>query len=571
MFTACKQDDFLEPKTNVLVENDVFTDSTRTMAFLGRIYSDISYVYYKGRWNGTSSTDVATDDAEFRYNGLGQPGVQLYNGSVTPLNVAFGETYDRPWRNIRRVNIFLAKLPTVPLSARMKTRTEAEARFLRAWYYQTLLIHYGGVSLIGDKVYGIEETINLPRNTYAECVDYIVSELNAAANILPSVDMPVTMGGYAEQDYGRITKGACLALKSRLLLQAASPLFNGQSEATDPALKEIVSYPTYSVSHWQRAADAAKEVIDGKGGTYSLNTNTASPGLGFYELFLKRVNSEYIIFQNRGAQREYEEYYLPPSRGGQYNILPTQNLVECFPMKNGKAITDPTSGFNPDKPYENRDPRFGYTVIYNMSMYQLGNQGQQPVYTYEGAGQDGYGPTSYTTGYYCRKMCDVNIAPNGSGNTLRGWPLLRYAEILLNYAEAINETGQPQLAYASLIELRKRAGIEPGTDNNYGLRPGMGQAEMRELVRNERRIELAYEDHRWNDTRRWKTAMVVNNAFNKRIRIVQANNATPPTSRTAYTVTESIRRRNFRPEMYLLPIPDSEIRKASAVVQNPLY
>ncbi|HEX8328032.1 MAG TPA: RagB/SusD family nutrient uptake outer membrane protein [Hymenobacter sp.] len=560
MFTACQKDDFLEPKTNILAEANVFTDSTRTMGFLGRIYGDISYAYNKGRWNGTSSTEVATDDAEFRYSGTGQPAVQLYNGSISPLNFNVAESYDVPWRNIRRVNLFLQKLPDAPLSGRLKARAAAEARFLRAWYYQTMLNHFGGMPLVGDKVYAPDEVIDLPRNTYAECVDYVVSELDAAAKVLPVE--------YTEQDYGRVTVGACLALKSRLLLQAASPLFNGESEAKNPELQKIVSYPTASLSHWQAAADAAQAVITMAGKPYELNmgSNPNTPGLGFYEVFLKRVNKEYIIFVNRGSQREYENYYNPPSRGGQYNSMPTQNIVDCFPMKNGKAITDPTSGFDPKNPYDKRDPRFDYTIIYNMSRYANANSGLQPVYTYEGSGGDGYVGNSFTTGYYCRKMCDVNIAQNGSSNTTRGWPLLRYAEILLNYAEAINETGNQAAALAVLKQIRQRAGIEAGTDGNYGLKAGMSLPEMREVVRNERRIELAYEDHRWNDIRRWKIAMVVANAYNKRMRIVQASPAATP---TAYEVTESIRRHNFRPEMYLLPIPDSEIRKVPSMVQNP--
>ncbi|HEX8349717.1 MAG TPA: RagB/SusD family nutrient uptake outer membrane protein, partial [Hymenobacter sp.] len=270
VFTACQKDDFLEPKTNILTEDSVFTDSIRTMGFLGRVYGDMSYAYYKGRWNGTSSTEVATDDAEFRYNGTHQPAVQLYNGSISALNFSVGESYDVPWRNIRRVNLFLQKLPTTPLSGKAKTRLAAEARFLRAWFYQTMLNHFGGMPLIGDKAYGPDEVIDLPRNTYAECVDYIVSELDDVAKILDPNNTAILP--YTELDYGRITKGACMALKSRLLLQAASPLFNGQSEAKDPELLKIVAYPTYSQSHWQRAADAAKAVMDSR--LYSLNTST---------------------------------------------------------------------------------------------------------------------------------------------------------------------------------------------------------------------------------------------------------------------------------------------------------
>jgi hypothetical protein len=322
----------------------------------------------------------------------------------------------------------------------------------------------------------------------------------------------------------------------------------------------LVSYPTYRESAWQAAADAADAVI--KSGYYSLHTSPTAPGHGFFQVFLTRVNTEYIFAFNRGSNRDMEGFYNPPSRGGARNSMPTQNLVDAFPMRNGKAITDPTSGYNPLNPYVNRDPRFDYSIIYNTSMYYLTSaNAKRPVLTYVDAPSDGFSDNG--TGYYSRKMCDDNIASNSGAQTQRGWPLMRYAEILLNYAEAINETGQIQGAYDKLIELRIRAGIQPGTDNLYGLKANMTKEEMREIIRNERRIELAFEDHRWNDIRRWKIAMQVSNGYNKRMRIVNNNGS------YAYEVVSSIRLHRFRPEMHLLPIPDGEIRKMSEMVQNP--
>jgi hypothetical protein len=163
-------------------------------------------------------------------------------------------------------------------------------------------------------------------------------------------------------------------------------------------------------------------------------------------------------------------------------------------------------------------------------------------------------------------MCDDNISANSSANTNRAWPLIRYAEILLNYAEAINEAGHPELAYPKLVELRLRAGITRGGDGLYGLKPNMTQDEMRYVIRNERRVELAFEDHRWHDIRRWKIAMTVSNQVNKVMRIIRTN---PSPATYSYQRTESIRRHNFRPEMYLLPIPDDEIRKMPVMRQNP--
>ncbi len=557
--TSCfSSDDFLDPKTTALTEETVFADSTRSVAFLYRIYSDIGFSYNKGRWDSHGNTEEATDDAEYRYSGTGQKAVVLYSGTVSPTNFPFFEFWSTPYNNIRRVNLLLEKLPVIPVSAPLKAQMAAEARFLRAWYYHWLLISFGGVPIVGDKVYDITDFINLPRNSYADCVNYLVKELDEAAAVLPkSTD-------YSEQNYGKATRGACLALKSRILLYAASPLFNGGAETQNADLAKIVSNPTYDVAHWQKAADAAMAVMNS--GEYSLyKDNTTAPGYGFYQVFLNRVNPEFIIFQNRSANRDMEGFYNMPTRGGAYNAMPTQNLVDAFPMKNGKAISDATSGYDPNNPYKNRDPRFEYSIVYNESMYYLASaNAQRQVLTYENAPSDGFTQAGQTTGYYSRKMCDANISANSSFNSNRGWSLMRYAEVLLSYAEAINETGKTDLAYAPLIALRDRAGITAGDDKLYGLKANMTKEQMREIIRNERRVELAFEDHRWNDIRRWKIAMDVSNGYNKRMRIIKNANNT-----YTYQVTESIRRHNFRPEMYLLPIPDSEVRKAPAMLQNP--
>jgi hypothetical protein len=555
---SCKKSsDFLDTQsTSALTEQIVFSDSARTMQFLNTPYNDIGFSFSKTRWDNHGNLDPATDEAEYMYSGATQKAVVLYSGIESPVNFPFSDIWTTPYASIRRVNLFLSKLPITPLSVSLQKRVALEARFLRAWYYFHLVRAFGGIPLIGNKVYGNDDIINLPRNTFKECIDYMVSELDTITPLIPAPSE------YAEQDYGRATRGACLALKSRILLYAASPLFNGGSTTTDPALAKIVSYPTYDASLWQKAADAALAVINT--GYYSLyKDNTTAPGYGFYQVFLKRVNPEYIFAKERPTNKDFENFWNPSSRGGANYNWPTQNIVDAFPMKNGKAITDPTSGYNPANPYLNRDPRFGYTITYNGSLYYLGTtSSQQPVWTYVNASQDGFGIKT-TTGYYTRKMCDANTSAASGGNTERGWPLMRYAEVLLNYAEAINETGHPELAYPQLFDLRSRAGIDAGTDGYYGLKQGMTVDEMRTIVQNERRIELAFEEHRFWDVRRWKIAMTVNNGYNKCMKI------TPITGGYTYQIVNSVRMHNFRPEMYLFPMIQTEISKMPAMVQNP--
>lgn len=563
LFTACKKSSFLDDKTNsALTEQTVFADSVNTMSFLTRIYDDEGFSFVKTRWEN-GGQEQSTDDSEYSLsNPARRPRIlstSSYNADTFPF---FTEFWQVPWTDIRSVNLLLQHLPTTPLSAATQKRVAAEARFLRAWYYYNLLINFGGVPIIGDQVFTITDIVNPPRNTFADCVTYISNELDAVAAVLPV--------SYQGNDYGRVTKGAAMAVKAKLLLFAASPLFNGNTYpglATDATRSAAAGYPTYDVKRWQAAADAANLVINS--GTYSLVVdNTTAPGYGFYNMFLQRVNSEYIYFHNRAPNKDMETFYLTPTRNGSHYGTPTQNLVDAFPMNNGKAITDATSGYDPTNPYVNRDPRFGYSIIYNGAYYySLAANAKTQVFTYVGAASDGFVYNTSTTGpsgYYARKMCDENLAANSAGNTNRGWPLLRYGEILLIYAEAINETGQTALAYPALKLIRQRAGIAPGSDGYYGMDPNMSVATMRTFIQNERRVELMYENDRWDDVRRWKIAMVTNNGYNKLMQITKNANGS-----YTYLVIPSLYVHNFFENNYLLPIPTSEIRKAPAMVQNP--
>ncbi|WP_165958146.1 RagB/SusD family nutrient uptake outer membrane protein [Segetibacter sp. 3557_3] len=568
---SCSKSGFLDNKSTALDEAQVFSDSSRTIQFLSRIYSDIGFSFNKGRWSSHGNTELATDDAEYSLSGPTQAAVALYNGTISPTNLpsGLGDFWSTPYANIRRCNLLLSKLSTTPLSAGMQARMRGESRFLRAWYYSQLMIAYGGVPNVEDKVFGIEDVVSIPRANFADLVSYLAKELDEAGESLPATNYD-----FADtRDFGRATKGACMALKARILLYAASPLFNGGSIATNPELAKLVSYPVASVSHWQAAADAALAVINS--GYYALwNPTSTIAGYGFYQTFLNgrpagtgTMNRELIFGVMRPSGKDFENYYNPGggSFGGTHYSVPTQNLVDAFPMMNGKAITDPASGYQPNNPYEGRDPRFRFSIIYHQSRYAQ-NTALTVINASVGS-QQGFSAGT-VTGYFSRKMLDSTFSSSSSTNIDRPWPLIRYAEMLLNYAEAINEAGQTAMAYPRLIELRSRAGILPGADGLFGLKANMSQAEMRALIQNERRIELAFEDHRFNDIRRWKIAMAVNNGYNRVVKIT----GTAPNWVYTYSTTQEVqasRLHVFRPEMHLLPIPDDEIRKNPAVVQNP--
>jgi hypothetical protein len=573
LFASCQKSGFLDDQSNnALTEQTVFTDSVRTMSFLTLIYQEENFAMHKQRWEN-GGQEQATDDSEFTLLNTARRPLILYTSSYNADSFPFFDFWGVPWTNIRRANLLLSKLPTGPLNPSTQRRIAGEARFLRAWFYFNFLINFGGFPNIGDEVFDAEAVINIPRSTFEESVNYLVKELDEVAVILPRV--------YPDnRDYGRVTMGAAMALKARVLLFAASPLFNGNTfpSPTSNERALLAGYPSNSTpdqirARWQACANAAKAVMDLN--EYSLNKEVAGEprGRGFYTLFTQRENKEYIYFYNRPPNRDWERFYLPETRGGVRYGTPTQTLVDAFPMADGKAITDPTSGYNPQDPYKlgTRDPRFYYSIIYNGAIFfSQQTNSRIPVFTHTNAGTDRFVQSSTAagpSGYFSRKMVDENLNGNGPGNTVRGWSIIRYAEILLIYAEAINEAGQTALAYQPLRDIRERAGITPG--NDYGMKPNMSQLEMREFIRNERHIELMYENTRWDDARRWKIAMTVFNGYNKLMRPTQVPVSTQFPTGYRYEVVNSLFLHTFAERNYLLPIPRGEIRRAPAMEQNP--
>lgn len=574
MITAvsCSKQGFLDPVVTAdLNLEKTFVDSAKTMEFLNNVYNGVSYLAGPREVNTVGAPlSECTDEADSRWPGAHNVPIQIISGNFTG-NWMNRNTNDWSYlfSRVRAANIYLAEVDKSPLSSALKSRTKLEVRFLRAYFYHLLTRNWGGVPLVRDTVYTLTSGNNMARATYEECVNYMVKELDEIAPQLPN--------SYTGIDYGRITKGACLALKARVLLYAASPLFNGGSFATDNDVKAQTAYPTEDLSRWQKALDAAQAVVSLN--QYQLEEdNSVRPGGGFYNVFLKRINSEYILAWMRPLNRDIESNYLTPTRGGSFLHYPSQNLVDAFPMRNGMAplnadgTVNTASGYDPNNPYVNRDPRFYYTVIYNGSLYYLQSAAApSPVLTYTGTGAttdaivaiSGNGATN--NGYYRRKMADSLIAGNSSTNTERCLPLIRYAEVLLNLAEAANETGNTSLAMQQLKAIRKRAGILPGTGNNYGLPASPTKDEARELIRNERFIELAFEEHRYYDLRRWKLGSLYDGKFNQGMRIARVG-----TTGNNYTYTRiNVRSRYFKTSSYLFPIPQVEIALNPKIKQNP--
>jgi len=548
---SCGKKNFLDQtETTNLNEQTVFSDSARTVAFLTNIYIDIGFTENATRF-GNGGLDAACDEAEPQKSASITTSVQFATGTVNP-SIISKDAWDLPYTNIRRVNLLLKHLPQTPIPSHIRNVMKAEARFLRAWYYAILLKHYGGIPLLGDAVFNVTDKIPAVRNTYKECVDYIVSECDAAAGALPMERI--------REDYGRASGGAAMALKARVLLYAASPLFNGGNIAPQ---NPLTGYTDNVTERWKLAADAAAALM--RSNAYSLyEDNTTAPGYGFYKVFTMRVNPEYILARMQGGNRELETAWQPPSRDGAHGGFPYQNFVDAFGMANGKGITDPASGYNPNDPYKDRDPRLAYSIIRDQTPLIQNNGLKEPVNIY--LGSDGKGVSQDAvyagtpTGYYTNKMLDENIAANFIHGSQRCFPLMRYAEVLLNFAEATNEyTGPVQEVYDAVEQVRKRAGLSP-----YQLPAGLSREQMREAIHAERRVELAFEGHRFWDVRRWKIAEQTETKMMNGMEVRRAG------GNVSYTIFP-VRKHNFRTAMYLWAIPQSETAKSPELTQNPSW
>jgi hypothetical protein len=572
-FTGCKKD-FLDQKTlSAVDETAVYADSTKSLGVINNLYSNLGISFNARRFSNTG-LDAACDESE----PVSDPTIYTYKISSGGVNASNADKtlWTTTFQMVRAANIFMKNKDSISVTNTTRDYWAGQVKFLRAWYLFTLLKHYGGIPLIGDKVFDDDEQIDVPRSSYEACVNYLTSELDAAAALLPE-SYPT---GNVNQL--RVTRGAALAVKARLLLYAASPLFNSGPRGDDP--ERLLTYPAADPERWKKAADAAKAVINL--GVYSLYTTGSTP---LYTLFLQNtpVPEHVLVYWQPvlTANNSYVENSAnPTSRGGMngwagVKYFPTQELVDEFDMNNGLCITDPVSGYPGigNNMYKNRDPRLTYTVHYNGSTRNMGSLGDQPVNTYTGfiptgnagatsASQDGiYSATGTKTGYYRYKMCN-NFTVGGGSELYRPWVVMRYAEVLLNAAEATNEYyGPTPEVYDWLKLIRSRAGITAGANGLYGLKASMTKDEMRETIRHERRVELAFEEHRFWDVRRWKIAPQTENAETHGMEITRAANGT-----FSYRVIV-VRKHVFTDAMYFWPIPQSEITKSPALKQNPGY
>ena len=532
--------------------------------FLNNIYYEHLPSGYN-RING-DFLDAASDDAISINNN--EPEIyKLFMGRYSAVSRLTDMEWGGYYQGIRKANILINNIDVVPfnltyINALGETKPlnytmKAEARFLRAHFYFELVKRYGGVPLIGDNVYVLGDDVQLPRNTFAQCIDYIVRELDEIKDDLRSLPMAdATEFAHAP------TKEACLAMKARVLLYAASPLFN---EKPLEAGNELIGYPSYDSGRWNLAAQAAKDLIDQYGPKGKGTLNLAQDYRNIFVDFYGGNNPELIFFRPVGKNKSIETANGPLGFSGNSlgngNTNPTQNLVESFLMKDGTKYVSTSV----DDPFKNRDPRLDFTILHHGSRWLNTTLDTQVGGTHNPSGAQ-YSRTCY---YMAKFMKDYQTSSNYEDN-IHLWVMYRYGEVLLNYAEALNEvalaggTIDNKEVLNSLIQLRKRAGIEPGNENYYGLPAPQNYdaAEMREIISNERRIEMAFEEQRYWDIRRWRIAEDIFKEPLKGLNIQVVGN------KTIYNEV-NVLSAEFDTKRYFYPIPYSEVIKNGNMIQNP--
>ena len=410
----------------------------------------------------------------------------------------------------------------------------AEARILNAYMYFELLKRFGGVPLI-DKLYSLESHPDMERSSYDQVVTHIVGEID---DVLDNDELEDDWYAYDQKQYGRFTQGAALALKSRILLYRASPQNN----------------PSGDTERWKEAAQAAHDLIELSKYTLEGNYGNLFSGTTSHQ------SKEVILAYMTGANNTPETDNYPIStNGGKTGTCPSANLVDAYENADGTPF-DWNSLTPGDDPYAGRDPRLQYSIVVNDSQWN-----GRTMQCYDG-GADGSGVMqATTTGYYLKKFLTDGLDLEKNQTSVHSWILFRYAEILLNYAEAMNEAygpdtdpfGDGKTARWAVNEVRGRVGMPPVTASD--------ETEMRNRIKHERRIELAFEDHRFWDVRRWGKADA-ESALGVPVKGVSITK-----TETGFTYAiKIVGTRTFQEKMMLYPIPQSEIlRSAGKIKQNP--
>lgn len=558
LLSSC--DDFLDRNVSTRQNEEiVFSDYLTATYVASAVYADLTDGFAE-IWgaNGSALLASASDDAEFA---IQTHNVQKFNtGNWQPSSLP-DNPYNRYYEGIRKANNFLKNADRINYDAVKYDPSKpgeyenqladieqwkVEVQLLRAYFQFELIKRFGGLPITNDIMFDESSDFqSVQRSTLKECVDDIIEWCDYAARKLPAVQDNANLG--------RLTSGAALAIKSQVLLFAASDLWNDPSWAEGYEHPLLISLPAADRNQrWKAAADAAKAVIDLTEAGYELDT---------YDNLFNATNyrSKEAIFCRRGAaSNSFEKVNLPIGfdlvTGGN---CPSQDLVDAFQVKNGDVAEDfdwdnPVHKANP---YANRDPRLGKFVVLNNTVFK-----NRAIESWTG-GRDGMGVRNATpTGYYLKKYIDASLDLTTGKTSVHSWHIIRLAEIYLNYIEALNEYDSDHADIKTYYDkLRNRAGMPELPDN-------LTKEQQRKLIRQERRVELCFEGQRWFDLRRWMEG----DKLGKPLRAVEITKKEEGDSEFDYE-PYVLENRVFSKKMYFYPIPQGELNKLPLWSQNPLW
>ncbi|PMD99285.1 RagB/SusD family nutrient uptake outer membrane protein [Siphonobacter sp. BAB-5405] len=583
---SCETDKFLENvnKAN-LTDLTQWESETNADVFLNDVYSQIP-----NKLNQTESLDYYTDDYNISHYYTAanwRIGITIVPSTSTdnPWGGTHGPTYGYTWENffvkIRKVNTFIQKITEnkANYSEAYYNKRMDEARFLRAFFYSEFFVHIGGLPILTeplDRTKMSTEQLQKPRETFADTYNFIVSELDQVVKN-GNLDVKYSL---SQRDAGRATLGAALALKGWIELFAASPLFNTATPyLSDPG--KFVHFGNYDPSRWAKAAATNKAFIDayGNGKNYNLFPDLKNLWRTANEYNSEVIWDRQVVANVANMGGSYESRGGPTYVLGEYrswgNYNPTQELVDQFAMANGKPITDPTSGYNPQNPYVNREKRFYDFIVYDGAPYKLDWMPRaDTIYTridltlpnpdrtnqIDLAGKTDVGDS----GYYQKKRLNPDAAP-GNDASGQNYIFYRYAEVLLNYAEAQNEaTGPDGGVYDAINKIRARSELAP-------LPQGLTKDQMREAIYRERRVELCFEDKRFLDNKRLAKAEEV---MGKPRHNMVIRNSVPANNSGVWVYTIEPEKKytvKFDKKQYMNPIPQNVLDQNPGIKQNPGY
>ena len=580
VFSCKKPEDFLETiNKETLTDASMWINEGNSDIFLNSVYKDLPT-----RGNQADNMDNYTDDATmpsyYTSHNWKKGLVDATTNNYTIWGGQSGPAFDANWpqtyKIIRKLNTFIQKVNenSKNFSAEYKAKRIDEAKVLRAFFYSELFMRVGGLSIITvpqDRTTMSKDELNVPRKSFEETFNFIISELDAVVKN-GKLEVKYDQG---DPNAGRATLGVALALKGWIELFAASPAYNSSSPAIPAGSDKLQSFANPDPKRWANAAATNKKFIDTYGhkgsGKYSL-----FPRMSQFWWEANEYNSE-VIWDRQHVSvtipNTYDDFGGPTWVLGTYltwgNYNPTQEVVDDYQMNNGKNITDPTSGYDPQKPYVGREARFYDFIVYDGAPYK---QDWMPttdiIYTRidkvnrSDNEVDFGGEDATQTGYFYKKRLD-NLHSAGGGLSGQNYVFYRYAEVLLNYAEAQNEAVGPD---ASVYEAMNNVRTRPGTDLP-ALQPGLSKEQMRIAVYRERRIELVHEGKRLYDLWRWKLADI---NLNKSLHGMKITNSVPNNNsgKWVYEIFDTGYEHVFTQKMYFNPIPQAAIDQNSNLKQN---